>query len=149
MTPPMMGGHTEWDTCPIDDEQLDPTISHARSRVDVNDKPKIHTEDLTANDHALIFKEMGFRIPLSIHSIFSFFPTTKPMVKELQVGHDVYILTLECWNPHTDTYSANEASMLDWEGNMHERSKWTNKIVLDEVDSDMDESHFTISTTEA
>ena len=32
---------------------------------------------------------------------------------------------------------------------MHERSKWTNKIVLDEVDSNMNESYFTISTTEA
>ena len=106
--------------------------------VAVNDKPKIHTEDLTANDHALIFKETGFRIPLSIHGIFSFFPTTKPTVKELLVGHDVYILTPEHWNPHTDAYSVNEASMLDWEGNMRERSEWTNKIVLDEVDSDMD-----------
>ena len=101
------------------------------------------------NDQALVFKETGFRIPLSIHGIFSFFPTTKPTENELQVGHDVYILTPECWNPHTDTYSENEASMLDWEGNMRERSEWTNKIVLDEVNSDMDESHFTISTTEA
>ena len=101
------------------------------------------------NDHALIFKEMGFRIPLSIHGIFSFFQTTKPMVNELQVGHDVYILTPERWNPHTDAYSMNEASMLDREGNMRERSEWTNKIVLDEVNSDMDESYFTISTTEA
>ena len=39
--------------------------------------------------------------------------------------------------------------MLDWEGNMRERSKWTNKIVLDEVNSNMDESYFTISMTEA
>ena len=61
----------------------------------------------------------------------------------------MYILTPEHWNPHTDAYSANEASMLDWEGNMRERSEWTNIIVLDEVDSDMDESHFTISATEA
>ena len=59
----------------------------------VNDKPKIHTEDPTVNDQVLIFKETGFRIPLSIHGIFSFFQTTKSMVKELQVGHNVYILT--------------------------------------------------------
>ena len=118
--------------------------------VAVNDKPKIHTEDPTVNDHVLIFMETGSQITLSIHGrIFSFFQTTKPTVKELQVGHDVYILTPECWNPHTDAYSMNEASMLDWEANMGERSKWTNKIDLDEVDSDMDESYFTISTTEA
>ena len=102
------------------------------------------------NDHVLIFKETGSQIPLSIHGrIFSFFQTTKPTVKKLQMGHDLYILTPECWNPHTDAYSMNEASMLDWEGNMGERSEWTNKIDLDEVDSDMDESYFTISTTEA
>ena len=117
--------------------------------VAVNDKPKIHTEDPTVNDHVLIFRETGFRIPLSIHGIFSFFQTTKPTIKELQAGHDVYILTLECWNPHTDASSLNEASMLDWEENMRERSEWTNKIVLDEVDSDMEESYFTISTIEA
>ena len=115
----------------------------------VNDKPKTHTEDPTVKDHALIFRETGFRIPLSIHGIFSFFQTTKSTTKELQAGHDVYILTLECWNPHTDAYSLNEASMLDWEGNMRERGEWTNKIVLDdEVDGDMDETHFTISTIE-
>ena len=100
------------------------------------------------NDHALMFQETGFRIPLSIHGIFSIFQTTKPTIKELQAGHDVYILTPECWNPHTDAYNLNEASMLDWEGNMRERGEWTNKIVLDEVDTDMDESYFTISTIE-
>ena len=115
----------------------------------VNDKPKIHTEDLTVNDHALIFKETAFWIPLSIHGIFSFFQTTKPTINELQAGHDVYILTQECWDLHTDAYCMNEASMLDWEGNMRERSEWTNKIFLDEVDSDLDESYFTISTIEA
>ena len=128
---------------------LIPPFLMQEAGVAVNDKPKIHTEDPTTTDHALMFKKTGFRIPLSIHGIFSFFPTTKPTVKELQVGQDVYILTPECWNPHTDAYSVNEASMLDCEGNMCERSKWTNKIVLDDVDSNMDESHFTISTTEA
>ena len=39
--------------------------------------------------------------------------------------------------------------MLAWEGNMRERSEWTNKIVLDDIDSNMDESYFTISMTEA
>ena len=128
---------------------LIPPFLMQEAGVAVNDKPKILAEDPTANDHVIIFKETGFWIPLSIHGIFSFFPTTKPTIKELEVGHDVYILTPECWNPHTDAYSVNEASMLDWEGNMRERSEWTNKIVLDEVNSDMDESRFTISTTEA
>ena len=127
---------------------LIPPFLMREAGVVVNDKPKIHTEDPTVNDHALIFGETGFRIPLSIHSIFSFFQTTKPTTKELQAGHDVYILTPEGWNPYTDAYSLNEASMLDWEGNMCERGEWTNKIVLDEVDSDMDGSHFTISTIE-
>ena len=138
-----------WIHVPSMKNNLIPPFLMQEVGVAVNDKPKIHAEDPTANDHVLIFKETGFWIPLSIHGIFSFFPTTKPTIKELQVGHNVYLLTPECWNPHTDAYSVNEASMLDWEGNMPERTEWTNKIVLDEVNSDMDESHFTISTTEA
>ena len=134
---------------PLMANNLIPPFLMREAGVAVNDKPTIHTEDPTVTVHALIFRETGYRIPLSIHGIFSFFQTTKPTIKELQAGHDVYILTPECWNPHTDAYSLNEASMLDWEGNMREKSKWTSKIVLDEVDTDMDESYFTISTIEA
>ena len=88
---------------------LIPLLLIREAGVAVNDKPKIHTEDLTVNDHVLIFKETGFWIPLSIHGIFSFFQTTKPTVKKLQAGHNVYILTPERRNPHTDAYRMRPA----------------------------------------
>ena len=33
-------------------------------------------------------------------------------------GHDVYVMTPEKWNPHSDTYKQNEANIVDWEGNI-------------------------------
>ena len=109
---------------------LIPPFLRREAGVAVNDKPKIHTEDLTVNDHALLFRETGFRIPLSIHGIFSFFQTTKPTIKELQPGHNVYILTPECWNPHTDAYSMDEASMLGWEGTCVREANGLTKLSL-------------------
>ena len=46
--------------------------------VEVNDKAKIHMQDLTMDDHVIIFSETGFKIPLSLSGIFSYFTTTKP-----------------------------------------------------------------------
>ena len=86
--------------------------------VTVNDVPKIHKKDPTVNDHMITFMEMGFRIPLSLWGIFSCFPTSKPTHDNLLNPTEVYILSPATWNPHSDAYSTNEESMLDWEGNM-------------------------------
>ena len=51
--------------------------------VTVNDVPKIHKEDPTVDDHAITFVEMGFRIPLSLWGIFSYFSTSKPTHDDL------------------------------------------------------------------
>ena len=39
--------------------------------VEVNDKAKIHMQDPTTDNHAIIFSETGFKIPLSLSGIFS------------------------------------------------------------------------------
>ena len=82
----------------------------------MNDVPKIHKEDPTVDDHTITFAETGFRIPLSLWGIFSYFPTSKPTHDDLLNPNEVYILSPATWNPHSDAYSANEESMLDWEG---------------------------------
>ena len=79
----------------------------------VNDVPKIHKEDPTVDDHMITFVEMGFRIPLSLWGIFSYFPTSKPTYDDLLNPTEVYILSPTSWNPHSDAYSTNEESMLD------------------------------------
>ena len=76
--------------------------------VTVNDILKIHKEDPTVDDHAIIFVETGFRIPLSLWGIFSYFLISKPTHDDLLNLNEVYILSPATWNPHSDAYSANE-----------------------------------------
>ena len=68
--------------------------------VTVNDVPKIHKEDPTVDDHMITFMETGFRIPLSLWGIFSYFPTSKPTHDDLLNPTEVYILSPATWN-HT------------------------------------------------
>ena len=46
----------------------------------VNECAKIHCEDRTQEDHAIICKGYDFHIPLQLHGIFSYFVTRKPDV---------------------------------------------------------------------
>ena len=99
--------------------------------------PKIHKEDPTVDDHAMTFMETGFRIPLSLWGIFSYFPTSKPTHDDLLNPTEVYILSPATWNPHSDAYSTNEESMLDWEGNMQQERDHQHRIILDDVEDDV------------
>ena len=84
--------------------------------IQVNDKSKIHADDPTEDDHAIIFLETKFHILLSLWGIFSYFPSARPRVQDLQGEDDVYILKPATWNPHSDACTTNGDSMLDWEG---------------------------------
>ena len=119
------------------DNNLIPPFMLRKMGVTVNDIPKIHKEDPTVDDHAITFMEMGFRIPLSLWLIFSYFLTSKPTHDNLHNPNEVYILSPATWNPHSDAYSTNEESMLDWEGNMQPKKDCQHQIVLDDVEDDV------------
>ena len=119
------------------DHNLIPPFMLREMGVTVNDVPKIHKEDPTVDDHTITFAETGFRIPLSLWGIFSYFPTSKPMHDDLLNLNKVYILSPATWNPHSDVYSANEESMLDWEGNMQPKKDRQHRIVLDDVEDEI------------
>ena len=104
--------------------------------ITINEVPKIHVSSPTEEHHAVIFQETNFRIPLSLHGTFSYFPTSKPSVKELEEPEDVYVLMPTIWNPHSDTYVINEESMLDWEGNMRTERDHEKRVVLEVIPSD-------------
>ena len=72
--------------------------------ITINEVPKIHVTSPTEDHHAITFQETNFRIPLSLHGTFSYFPTSKPSIKELEEPEDVYVLTPTIWNPHSDAY---------------------------------------------
>ena len=120
----------------------------------VNECAKIHCEDPTREDHAIIFKGYNLRISLQLHGIFSYFVTRKPDIESLKDAHEplncateIYTLTPARWNPHTDVYALNEESIVDWEGNIKDRSHCDVKIVLDEI-GDEYQDQYKISSTE-
>ena len=122
---------------PSMDNNLIPPFMLREMGVTVNDIPKIHKEDPTVDPHAIIFAETGFRIPLSLWGIFSYFLISKPTHDDLLNPNEVYILSPATWNPHSDAYSTNEESMLDWEGNMQPKKNCRHWIVLDNVEDDV------------
>lgn len=104
----------------------------------VNDTAKIHRENPTIDDHTIIIpKENNLHIPLQLNGIFSFFHTRCPT--EDEIGHCENIIFLtpdsESWDPYSSHYAENEASMLDWEGNMMEERFRVNKKA--KVDDDL------------
>ena len=104
--------------------------------IQINDVPKIHVASASEEHHAIIFQETNFRIPLTLHGTFSYFPPSKPTTQELEEPEDVYVLTPTTWNPHSDAYVINEESMLDWEGNMKHERDHEKRVVLEDIPSD-------------
>lgn len=78
----------------------------------VNHVPKIQIDDPSNEDHAIIFQETGFRIPLKLHGVFSYFPTSKPTPEALDSNNNVYVLTPSNFDPNSDNYTYNETSYL-------------------------------------
>ena len=113
----------------------------------VNERAKRHTEDPTADNHEIIFPTTGFRIPLQLFGIFSYFSRTKPTENDMLAGHDVYVMTAERWNPHSDAYKQNEANIVDWEGSI-KQPKDRIKVIIDELCGEADEGDYRISSVE-
>lgn len=115
---------------------LIPPFMIREAGIQLKDVPKIHVEDPSVDDHAILFPQTGFRIPLSLWGTFSYFPTTKPREEDLLDPNSVFVLTPSRWNPHIDVYARNEESMLDWEGNLVPPRDRSHKIVLEEIEDD-------------
>ena len=113
-----------------------------------NDKAKIHLSDPSMDDHTTVFPETGFRIPLSLWGVFSYFSSVAPTSASLQDGKDVYILTLEMWTPHSEAYSTNEESMMDWEGNMWDPKDWKTHLVFNNMKDIPEASALMVSSLE-
>ena len=122
--------------------------------ITVNECAKIHCEDPPREDHAIIFKIYDLHIPLQLHGIFSHFVTRKPDAESsmgvhepLNCATEIYTLTPTRWNPHTDAYAMNEESIIDWEGNIKDRSHHDVKIVVNEI-GDEYQNQYKISSIE-
>ena len=72
---------------------LIPPFMLREAGIKVKDTPNIHCDDPTVKDHAIEFCETGFKIPLLLWGVFSYFPTSKPTEEFLQETEEVYMLT--------------------------------------------------------
>jgi len=112
----------------------------------VNEAAKIHVEDPDENDHAIIIGN-GLRIPLSLSGTFSCFETRKPTAEEMNGSENVYVLTPEEFDPHSEVYPSNEAAMTGWEGEMRLPDD-RERIMLQDLPEDPDFPDYTISALE-
>ena len=102
----------------------------------VHGTPKIQMDDPTIEDHSIYFPETSVQIPMFLWGIFSYFQTSKPLAQDMVGCDEVYMLTPSRWDPHQDSYAANESSMLDWEGNIIDPNE-RQQILLSSIQEDV------------
>ena len=134
---------------PSMENNLIPPFMTREGGIVVNESAKIHTNDPIDLDHSITFNSTGFRIPLYLWGIFSYFSTHQPMQEDLMAGHNVYVLSPSRWDPHSEAYGQNEANMTDWEGNVKELKDQLHRVVIDEIEDEIDARKFVVSSTES
>ena len=132
-------------------DNLMPPFVMREGGVIVNEKPKIHCEDPTVDDHCISFHSCDLRIPLSLTGIFSCFQTRMPTVGELESCDKVFITPDSSdWNPNCDSFADNEKSRINFHGEISEPNRWLNDDMLldDDEDNEFDMSAFTVESLE-
>ena len=122
---------------PSMDHNLVPPFMLREAGIIVNEQPKCQSDEPTSETHSLYFPDEKIRIPMSLNGIFSYFPSRKPTVAELQIEElPVVRLTPQgTWHPYNVAHALNEESMVDSEGNLSQPSRHT-KLLLDDIPID-------------
>ena len=103
--------------------------------VTIDERPKIHYDDPTVDNHCVMFDDSDLRIPLQLNGIFSYFQSRKPTIEELHELPKLFLTPdAEDWNPHSHTFGDNERSMLDFNGEMADKSRRKDEICIFEQD---------------
>jgi len=103
--------------------------------VQVCEKAKIHVEEPTKEHHSLYFEDCDLRIPLGLNGIFSYFETRMPSEEELYTCEQLNITPDgPNWNPHDDRFGRAESNMINWEGDIVEKTKGSKRTIDDEDD---------------
>jgi len=112
------------------DRNLIPPFILREAGLIVNDKPKIHCNNPTEDDHTIQDKKTGLFIKLNLDGVFSYFDSRKPTHDDL-LNADTVVITPEgtSWDPHSEHYSLNEDTFTDYEGNMMTSSYIQNNLI--------------------
>ena len=81
-------------------------------------REEIHwREEMTEDVHTIQDLESGLFIPLSLQGTFSVFNSRKPTDDDIRVGEPVFITPEgSLWNPHCESFADNEASLINYRG---------------------------------
>ena len=120
---------------PTMSNNLIPPFIMREAGIEINERPKIHSENPGVEDHSIYFADSDFRITLTLDGVFSGFPSSKPSESTLRECEQVYLLTPSRWDPHDNAYRLNEDGMLDWQGEMVQK-KHRRQVLLSAVKAD-------------
>jgi hypothetical protein len=120
---------------PSMDVNLIPPFIMRAGGVIVNDVLKIHCSNPTTSDHSISFQSHDLRIPLSLNGTFSYFHHRIPTSDKIH-GCDKIFITPDShqWNPHCQSFSQNEKSMLDYQGYLTEPERRLHLLMEPEHD---------------
>lgn len=116
---------------PTTNHNLTPPFVMREAGMQVCDAPKMQCGEPSQDDHALCFKEGDLRTPMSPHSAFSYFPTSKPTEDEMMEIDETCMLTPVVFNPNCDSH----AGITDWQGEIIDQSQRARRV-MSEVDED-------------
>jgi hypothetical protein len=101
---------------------LIPPFAMRLNGIEVNECPKFLSANPDITDHSIYFPDENLRLPLYLRGIISYLPTRAPDDDDMY-KHLHYNLTppTSNWDPHTDSYANQEASMTNHQGEIIER----------------------------
>jgi hypothetical protein len=115
---------------PTLENNLIPPFIMREGGVIVNEIAKIHCDDPTEDDHCIRFRNHELSIPLRLSGTFSFFHTRTPTDEELQSCDKIFITPDSShWNPYCPSFCLNEESMLDYNGDIADKSRRTHHLM--------------------
>ena len=109
----------------------------------VNDVPRIHKrqDDLTNQKHFIVsmvdvdYNGTNLNIRMKLDGIFSYFPTRKLTMDELEECEYMETVYLSPdaaqWNPYDEEYAESEDKFLDFRGDLIHRQPKRRKILYD------------------
>ena len=107
---------------PSMDHNLVPPFVLREAGLILNDKPKIHYEDPSVEDHSLLHEETGLRIPFTLSDTFSVFETRSLTDEEIEnaENYPTVFLTPDSnkWDPYDESYKLNDDLFLGSRGDM-------------------------------
>ena len=132
---------------PTMDYNLIPPFILREAGLQVHDRPKIHSDTPSNEDHTTFIPVLEQRIIMQLRGTFSVFKTRQPSPSEI-IECEKVICTPGTWNPHSESWSANEQALMDEHGDVIEPKHDTEYARLLLEDDGIDDG-FDVKATDA